>query len=665
MKSTQMSKRLRLGLALLAGGVAFSTPAPAAAQTGYSVYQEDPGNALSRHLKTLAESPRNLGALTGAAKAALDLGDAQAAATFYARAEEIAPRDGRIKAGLGSAFLAMEQVQPALKFFEDARALGAPEGEYAADRGLAHDLIGNPAQAQRDYALAMRGNDNDEVRRRMALSKAISGDRAGALAVIDDQLRRQDRAAWRVRAFVLALTGDANGATEAVRAVMPAQAAAMQPFLTRLPTLRPADRAAAVHFGHFPTDASPMQVAEAPQRYASVSPALPRVVAPAAATSTTALRRDPAPLNSAASRARDPAPQPAKPARQGSNDPALSYNEERALLRGSGMVRRRGVSGPAEAPLKPSSASQPVRVAAAEPLAAPPAQRNSSLMPAGEPLPQAGAASQGPVVTPPSASPLRVADAGAVSRPVQGPPADAGAVARAVTASVPQSGPVNILPPALASAPAAASAAAGAAADAGIEMTSLPPSSIAPAPASAGTDAPPPINSGIAAVAPLSATAATSASPPSEIAPSIAGAGLASLRATIEALPDEEAKEQPKPPVKLAKAEPRPEPKKVAESKKDAAPDAGSPSRHWVQIASASDALAAGEYRRLRGKAPKLLADKSGWKASFRSTNRVLVGPFKDQKEAQELVNALAKANIDAVPWKSADGQEIVKLPGK
>jgi hypothetical protein len=43
------------------------------------------------------------------------------------------------------------------------------------------------------------------------------------------------------RAFVLALTGDANGATEAVRAVMPAQAAAMQPFLTRLPTrgLRP------------------------------------------------------------------------------------------------------------------------------------------------------------------------------------------------------------------------------------------------------------------------------------------------------------------------------------------------------------------------------------------------------------------------------------------
>ena len=55
----------------------------------------------------------------------------------------------------------------------------------------------------------------------------------------------------------------------------------------------------------------------------------------------------------------------------------------------------------------------------------------------------------------------------------------------------------------------------------------------------------------------------------------------------------------------------------------------------------------------------------SGWKASYRSTNRVLVGPFKDQKEAQDLVNALAKSNIAAVPWKSADGQEIEKLAAK
>ena len=96
-----------------------------------------------------------------------------------------------------------------------------------------------------------------------------------------------------------------------------------------------------------------------------------------------------------------------------------------------------------------------------------------------------------------------------------------------------------------------------------------------------------------------------------------------------------------------------------------AAAGASSPSRHWVQLASAPDALAASEYKRLKAKAPKLLADTEAWKAPFRSSNRVLVGPFQDQKDAQSLVNALAKANIDAVPWNSAEGQEIVKLAAK
>jgi cell division septation protein DedD len=147
---------------------------------------------------------------------------------------------------------------------------------------------------------------------------------------------------------------------------------------------------------------------------------------------------------------------------------------------------------------------------------------------------------------------------------------------------------------------------------------------------------------------------------------------LADIAATIRALPsaEEETKPESKPAVKLAEATPKPAaPKPAAKSaapaKKEAATAAASPSRHWVQLASAPDALAASEYKRLKAKAPKLLADTEAWKAPFRSTNRVLVGPFQDQKDAQSLVNALAKANIDAVPWTSADGQEIVKLAAK
>jgi hypothetical protein len=41
------------------------------------------------------------------------------------------------------------------------------------------------------------------------------------------------------------------------------QADALRPFLSRLPTLKAAEKAAAVHFGHFPEDKVPMEMAQA------------------------------------------------------------------------------------------------------------------------------------------------------------------------------------------------------------------------------------------------------------------------------------------------------------------------------------------------------------------------------------------------------------------
>jgi tetratricopeptide (TPR) repeat protein len=690
MTSYQLKTRFRVGIALLAGGIALAGAGSATAQTGYSaaIYQEDSGTALSRHLRTLAESPRNLGALTGAAKAALELGDAQAAATFYARAEEIAPRDGRIKAGLGSAFIAMEQPQAALKFFEDARSLGAPEGEYAADRGLAYDLLGNPAQAQRDYATAMRTNDNDELRRRMALSKAISGDRAGALAAIDGQLRRQDRAAWRVRAFVLALTGDANGATEAVRAVMPAQAAAMQPFLTRLPALRPADRAMAVHFGHFPGDGSPVQMANvAPQQYAGVSPAVPQAISPPAYSTVPAYSTPPRATSTApARRTATPTPAPSATTRRpGYGVSGSDYADERDFLRGSGPTRRRGVSRSAQP-------EQPTRVARTDVRV--PAPGRSSAAQSNDPLARASvsnrptqnpassgssqSAMQRPVVTtPPSTSQVATAPvqrqpvstpapsptqyAGVPATrpfaPVQGPPVGSTPPV-AVSPVIQQPAPANLLPNVATAAPSQANPtvpAAGA-------SIGLAPSSAQALPVQPQTPA-----TTIASVTPSASSVSAEASAVTAPAATGLSSGLADIAATIRALPStgEETKSESKPAVKLAEATPKPAAKPAATAKKEVATGASSPSRYWVQLASAPDALAASEYKRLKAKAPKLLADTEAWKAPFRSTNRVLVGPFPDQKGAQSLVNALAKANIDAVPWTSAEGQEIVKLAAK
>ena len=214
-----------------------------------------PGVELRRNLNTLAQNPRSVSALNGAGAAALTMGDAEAALNFFERASEAEPGNARAKAGIASALVQLERAREAMPLFARAIALGAPEAAVAADRGLAYDILGDPRRAQADYALALRHEDDAEVRRRMALSLAISGQREAALSMIDGQLRARHRAAWRAQAFILALTGDAAGADQSARTMMPAGAAdAMAPFFARLAGLSPAQKAMAVHFGHFPSD---------------------------------------------------------------------------------------------------------------------------------------------------------------------------------------------------------------------------------------------------------------------------------------------------------------------------------------------------------------------------------------------------------------------------
>ena len=107
---------------------------------------------------------------------------------------------------------------------------------------------------------------------------------------------------------------------------------------------------------------------------------------------------------------------------------------------------------------------------------------------------------------------------------------------------------------------------------------------------------------------------------------------------------------------------------KLAEAKpadKKAEPAKTEAGRYWVQIASAPDRLVESEFKRLKAKVPKLLSDKSGWSAPLGASNRVLVGPFKNALEAQEMVNQLAKADLTAFSWTSPPGQEMAKIAAK
>ncbi len=629
---------LLTGAALLCAG-------PVAAQ--YAGYQEDAGSALTRHLRSLSDDPRNLYALMGAAQAALKLGDPQAAVTFYARAEEVAPRDPRIKAGMGAAFVQMEQARSALKFFGDASALGIADGAIAGDRGLAYDLIGDNQRAQRDYRLALQIRNDPEIERRLALSLAISGDKEGALATIDGQLRRQDRAAWRTRAFVLALTGDAAGATQAVQAAMPGQAAAMQPFLARLPSLDLASRAMAVHFGHFPSGSRPYASAQGTQ-LASLAPV----------ASSQAGRPDtgqPA-LGGGASTRSGTAPATAQrettPRRRPDTEERSARVEtaERAPRRS-----RRELGVPLGAPSPEESRrrrEEAARLAARPVRATPPAASRSASAIAPIPAP-VQARPQPPAETRQPPQPQANVPIARESSP---PAVSPSAYAALPQPSPPAFAPATTPPREVYGPPASDQEVQAPAAGRTIETVALPQSTIAapaaPAEANSTADDSP---EATPAAAPPTAT-----SPPASRRP----LAFAEVVEAIKALPGETEGSKP-----ATASEPAPPEAAAAPAQEtsEAGPAAVSAaeSRHWVQIASAPDSLVTSEYRRLKAKHPKLLGDKDGYRTPFGRSNRVMVGPFPTADEARAFVGQLKKSSLTAIAWTSPQGQEIDKINGK
>lgn len=240
-----------------AGGALALAPAPASAQGSYSPYNETAAAALARYVRALASDPKDFQALIGAGRAALELGDTQAAAGFFARADEVNPRSPLPQAGMGAVQADSGQPQAAMAYFQRAQQLGASQALIGCDRGLAYDLLGQQGQAQADYRAALSGLDSDEARRRLALSLAISGDKANAIATLAPLSAKGDPATNRVRAFVLALTGDPSGAMVAINAAMPGSSARVAPFLQRLPALPAGEKAAAVNLGIFPDSGQP------------------------------------------------------------------------------------------------------------------------------------------------------------------------------------------------------------------------------------------------------------------------------------------------------------------------------------------------------------------------------------------------------------------------
>lgn len=243
--------------ALMALTVGCASFAPLRAQEVVQALPPREAAELNAALRRLAARPTDLDALVSAGEASLVLNDAGAASGFFARAAAVAPTDRRVLLGQARVALAQQRPVAALQGFAQAEKAGVRSLEMAADRALAYDLVGDNAAAQALYRSVLAADDdNSEVRRRLALSLAISGNRSEFERVLYPMLRDEDRAAYRTRAFGLAVLGRPDDAVAIADAMMPTDLALrMAPYLRYMPRLTKAQQAAAGNLGAFPAAA--------------------------------------------------------------------------------------------------------------------------------------------------------------------------------------------------------------------------------------------------------------------------------------------------------------------------------------------------------------------------------------------------------------------------
>ncbi|MBT8432018.1 MAG: tetratricopeptide repeat protein [Altererythrobacter sp.] len=233
-----------------------AVPANAQQSSSREVSQALPSaevQALRNALQRLARQPQSAQALVDAGDASLALNDYSAAEGFYARALQLSPNSAAAKLGLASVYLKTRQPVKALQMFAEAERAGASVDAILGDWGLAQDLVGNNELAQQSYRTFLaRGND-DEVTRRLAISLAIAGQRDEFEAALRPLLARQDLAAFRARAFGLAILGDTDQAARLANQLLPPDLSSrMAPYFEFMPRLTKSQQAAAANLGIFP-----------------------------------------------------------------------------------------------------------------------------------------------------------------------------------------------------------------------------------------------------------------------------------------------------------------------------------------------------------------------------------------------------------------------------
>ena len=552
------------------------------------------GMKLNDALGQLARNPQDLEALIAAGRASLELGDVQAAIGFFRRADMLWPGSARIKSGLAGAYVLGADPITAIGMFSDAEKLGPIDAERLTDRGLAYDLVGDNETAQAFYRQSLSLAPKDETLRRLALSLAISGDRRGMESTLSPLLQRQDKAAWRTRAFALAILGEAGEAESIAHQTMPDDLAnSMSAYLRYMPRLTPAQQAAAASLGQFPRAA---EIGHDDPRFARF--ARPRATFAAA----------------------KPVPVP-------------------------GMIEGKGKSRSKD---KDQDHKKDPQLAVALPPPPVPTPRVSREVDSRPPPPVLVAKPAPPL---PAPAAVAVARPAAISGPVTAPVAAPKPAPAAIDPAPIRTAEAFSLPPRT-------------------KPVAQPPANPAPKPA-AKTAPGESIDEAFADFIP----------PSREVEPQAGAVDLrrlsrtakpepvpAAAKASDTGKPGDKTKsgDKTKPGEKVKPGDKAKDKAKEKDKEKDKekASKLAQPSRIWVQVATGRDKGAlASDWRHLLKDDPAVFKGKKPFVSAWGQTNRLLTGPFGNQKEAAAFIAALKKVEVaGAFAWSSPAGQVVDPL---
>lgn len=621
----------------------------------------------------IARSSTDADAFIDAGNAALLLGDPNAALNFFTRANALQPSNGRIKLGLAISKVRTENPFEALRLFDDSIRLGIPERAVAADRALAFDLLGNFARAQQDYVIAKQADRSNRLIVQQAISIALLGNQAEADALLFPLLQQNYGEAWRARAFLLAARGDFKEATKVTQGFMDARSAQQfERYLRQMPQLTGAQKAAAIHLGHFPAnnigrDSDTLQRVAA--NYPSNGPTGDGRLVPSGdplgpkigAQTKNAAKLSRRERERAAKRAGQEVQVPAAIARPVSEVADLGSRVPLPIDIARGRILEAEKASFALVAVLP-------RVAVAPPIVFKPAAQTAVPSPAGI---QSAA-------VPPEAKPLERVAITTIPAPQQqdvpvaipGPktvPPLASTTPQVDSTATKTLQPLPLPQPQQAQ-PQQASSQSFEPAPASV--TAATPPDVTPPSVPAVTDSAPAIINYQDNVAAIANGPVTPAATPVVTPPPPPVFDLGAIVSGID-IPEDE-KKRDVVPVDLKKlqiAAPKPKEPVVTDDKKSKASTKSSEQtdlpRIWVQVATGSAASFNSDMRIFRRKFVDLFKGKDGFSSVWGKSSRLVIGPFGEMKDAKKWEADFRKAGGDGFVWRSEKGVEVTPLKAK